>query len=151
MEIETPKPRFYDGPFVQVACFCDMTLEGKDNTLSIIRIIDTVTHGVRAPEPPTDMEPFEHELKLVVGLKSGFATGRHTLTILPQLPSGETGKSHEQSIHLGGDEAGHTMVMNMKFTFKYEGVHIFWVLLDGERLTGVPLRVRYETLRTGIS
>jgi hypothetical protein len=64
-----------DGPFVQMACFCEKVLNEQDGVLSIIRVIDRLivsTSGLGAPE---QMPAGQMNFPLVVILKSGFVKG----------------------------------------------------------------------------
>jgi hypothetical protein len=139
---------FESGPFVQAACFCEMVIEDKTGVLSLIRIIDTLNHAEAGSTPPKTMPPFSYNLKLVLMLKSGKAEGRHDLMIVPELPSGETKESSTFTVHFEGEEKGQNLVMNLVFTFELEGLYWFKVYLDGETLTAIPLRVRYNRIVT---
>lgn len=78
------------GPYIQTACFSEMVIEEKTGVLSIIRIIDTLTHTEAGSTPPDVMPSFNYRLKLVLMLKSGQARGRHNLKITPELPNGSS-------------------------------------------------------------
>src|SRR3972149_3620183 len=93
-----------EGPFIQAACFCEMVIEDTTGVLSLIRIIDTLTHTAMGQEPPKDLHPFTHNLKLVLMLKAGKARGRFSLKIYPELPTGETKNPADVTIHLDGEE-----------------------------------------------
>ena len=67
---------FEGGPYVQAACFCDMVVEDKTAVLSLIRIVDTLTHQAIGPDAPKEMPHVQHRMKLVVMLKSGKAQRR---------------------------------------------------------------------------
>jgi hypothetical protein len=137
---------FESGPYVQAACFCEMALRDTTGALSLIRIIDTITHVVRGPSAPDTMPPLAHQLTLVLMLKSGQAIGRHDLKLVPELPSGETGHPTTLSVHFEGEEKGHELVVNMPFVFRHEGLYWFNIYLDDEKLTAVPMRVRYSRM-----
>lgn len=51
-------------PEVRVACFCDQVIQGADDTMSVIRIIDRVTVDLSAPLPIADRsaEPIRHDV-----------------------------------------------------------------------------------------
>ena len=66
---------FEDGPFIQTACFCETVLTEGNGVASLIRIVDTITHHQRGPEPPDEMPPIVFPLKLVLMLKAGRARG----------------------------------------------------------------------------
>lgn len=135
---------FTDGPFVQAACFCDQVIEAKDGSLSLIRIVDTVFHAEVGPNPPQQMPGFVYQLKLVLMFKSGRATGRSEVKIVPALPNGETDTPLMQTIHFEGEEKGNNIVVHIGYAFKYEGLYWFSIFLDDEKITAVPLRVRYQ-------
>lgn len=137
------------GPYVQAACFCNMVIEDKTGALSLIRIIDMLTHTQTGPNPPEEMPPVPYEGTLVLMLKSGRAMGRHNLKIVPELPSGETQDSIVTSVHFEGDEKGQNVISNLRYVFTQEGLHWFNVYLDDDKLTAIPFRVRYHRVVTG--
>ena len=137
---------FEGGPYVQAACVCDMVLQDDTGTASLIRIIDTITHGEAGPNAPESMPPFVHKFWTVIMLKSGAAQGRSELRITPELPNGELREPIVLTVHFEGGERGHNIMMQTAFQFTLEGLHWFNIDLDGERLTRIPLRVRYERL-----
>ena len=53
---------FEHGPFVQVAAFCERVLRETDGVLSLIRIVDVITHKEGGENPPRDMPPFRFPL-----------------------------------------------------------------------------------------
>ncbi len=133
-----------NGPFVQAACFCDMAMEDKGGAVSLIRIVDTLTHVEGGLNPPEAMPPFTHPLWLAIMLKSGTARGRHELSIVPEQPSGETGTPIRLTVHLEGEEKGANVLAQTALQFTLEGLHWFNVYLDEDRLTRIPLRIRYN-------
>ena len=137
------------GPYVQAATFCDTVIEDKSGALSLIRLVDRVTHTVHGPGAPAEMPEVHYPLKLVLMLKSGLARGRHELKIVPELPSAELKQPFTTSVHFEGEERGQNIIMDISFPFKMEGVHWFNVYLDDTLLTKVPLRVMYHRIVTG--
>lgn len=138
------------GPYVQAACFCDLVLEDKSGSLSLVRIIDKLTHVAQGPNPPDQMPPVPYLLKLALMLKNGQARGRHNLRVVPELPSGETEDPLTLTAHFeGDDDNGQNAVINLAFTFKLEGLHWFKVYLDDQFLTALPFRMKYNRLVTG--
>lgn len=140
---------FTDGPYITAACICENTLEEKTGVLSVIRIIDTVTRTAGGPNPPENMEPFDYRFVLLLMLKSGKAQGRHEIKLIPELPSGETERPLVFTAHLEGEEKGHNQVLSLAFNFKYEGLYWFNIYFDGEKLTAIPLRVKYTRITLG--
>lgn len=140
---------FREGPYVQMAAFCEQVIEDKTGVLSPIRIIDALTQTAAGPEPPLDMPSFSHSMKLLIMLKSGRAQGRHEIKIIPQSPSAETQEPFVRSVQLEGEERGVNIIANMTYTFDMEGVYWFNVYFDDSLLTKIPFRVRYERIVIG--
>jgi hypothetical protein len=141
------------GPFVNVAVFCDSTVLGNDNALSIIRIIDTVTTAAEGEDPPEQMPPFLFRTNLVVTLKAGEARGRYALKIRPEAPDGRQLEAKETAIQLDAGHTGVNVLTEVAFGIDQEGLWWFDVLFVAARghetlLTRVPLRVVYEPQRT---
>lgn len=139
---------FEDGPYVTAACFCDVVLEDKSGVLSLIRIVDTLIHTEAAPEPPRDMPAFTHTMFLVVMLKSGNARGRYNMRVIPQLPDGSTENDVILTVHFDGEERGQNIIGQIPFQYTMEGYYLFKVMLEDELLTAIPLRVKYNRVKT---
>ncbi|WP_322509391.1 DUF6941 family protein [Anaerolinea sp.] len=135
---------FEEGPYVQVACFCETVIQDVKGSFSLIRVVDTIEHSVSGPNPPAEMPPFQFRLNLVLMLKSGMAQGRWDLKIVPQLPTGETGEPLLFTAHFEGDEKGQNFIIDFSFVVKHEGIHWFKVYLGDDLLTAIPLRVKYS-------
>jgi len=139
---------FEQGPYIQMAGLCENVIEDKTGALSLIRIIDTITHTEARPDAPTEMPNVTYPMKMVVMLKSGRARGRHELKIIPELPSGELKPPLTRSIQMEGEERGVNNIINMLFTFTMEGLHWFDIYLDDSLLTRIPLRIKYNRVVT---
>ena len=137
---------FEDGPYVQTACFCDVIIEDKTGVISLIRIIDTLTHTATGANPPDDMPPVPYSLKLVLMLKSGNARGRSNLRIVPELPTGETKEPFVVTTYFEGEERGQNVIANISFVFEVEGLYWFNVYLDDQKLTAIPFRIKYNRI-----
>jgi len=148
---ETPRALFEYGPYVQVACFCDMILEGKDGTFSAIRIIDTLTHTEARPDPPNELPAFSLPLQLLLLLKSGSAQGRRTVEIRPIKPNGEALSAVPFPAHFEGEERGIAIQARIQMVFDLEGLYQFDVCIDGAKLTSIPVRVKYNPIRTAVT
>jgi len=140
--------QFEQGPYVQMAGLCEQVIEDKTGALSLIRVIDTITHTEARPDAPPEMPPVTYPLKMVVMLKSGRARGRHELKIIPELPSGEAKSPLIRSIQMEGEERGVNNIINMLFTFTMEGLYWFNIYLDDSLLTRIPLRIKYNRVVT---
>ena len=140
---------FETGPYLQVAAFCDSVIEDKTGALSLIRIVDTLTHTEAGPEPPSEMPPVPWRMKLVLMLKAGRARGRHEVKIVPELPSTERKEPIILTTHFEADERGHNHIVDIDFTFTMEGLYWFNVYFDDILLSKMPFRVKYMRLVTG--
>lgn len=140
---------FDRGPYIQTACLCETVIQEKTGVVSLIRLVDVLTHTAGGPNPPDTMPPVTFSCKLVIMLKAGEITGRHTLVIEPQLPSGETEVKIPISVQLEGDERGQNIITDLNFVYKYEGLYWFNIYFNDEKLTAIPFRVRYNRIITG--
>ena len=139
---------FEQGPYIQMAGLCEQVIEDKTGALSLIRIIDTITHTEARPDAPAEMPPVPYPMKMVIMLKAGRARGRHELKIIPELPSGEVKPPLVRSVQMEGEERGVNNIINMVFTFTMEGLYWFNIYLDDSLLTRIPLRVKYNRFVT---
>jgi hypothetical protein len=142
---------FEQGPYIQVAALCEQAIEDKTGALSLIRLIDTITHTEARPDAPIDMPSVTYPMKMVIMLKSGRARGRHELKTVPELPSGEFKPPLVTSVQMEGEERGFNNIFNMLFTFTMEGLYWFNIYLDDSLLTRIPLRIKYNRIVTGQS
>ena len=140
---------FEQGPYIQVAAFCEQVIEDKTGVLSLIRVIDTITHTASGPQPPAEMPPVPWRMKLVLALKPGRARGRHEVRIVPEQPSSEPKEPIALSVHLDGEDRGANLIMDMVFTFTMEGLYWFNVYLNDELFTKMPFRVKYMRVMAG--
>jgi len=139
---------FEQGPYIQMAGLCEQVIEDKTGALSLIRVIDTITHTEARPDAPVEMPPVTYPMKMVIMLKSGRARGRHELKVVPELPSGEVKPAFTRSVQMEGEERGFNNIVNMVFTFTMEGLYWFNVYLDDSLLTRIPLRIKYNRIVT---
>lgn len=143
---------FIDGPYVTAACLCDMVIEDKTGALSLIRVIDTLTHPESGPNPPREMPAFMHGMYLVLMLKSGSVQGRYDVRIAAQRPDGSSQNIGTFTFYFEGEEKGQNLIANTQFQFTTEGLHWFRVYLGDdeheELLTAIPLRVKYNRVVT---
>lgn len=137
-----------NGPYVQAACFCEAVIEDKTNVLSLIRVIDTITHIFAGPLPPEQMPPMTHMMRLVLMLKPGQARGQRNLKILPVTPLGETLEPVVVTANFEEEEKGLNYVFQVNITFSQEGLYWFNVYLEEDKLTAIPFRVIYSPRAT---
>jgi hypothetical protein len=140
---------FEDGPYIQVAAFCERALEEKDGVLSLIRVVDRVTHTIAGPGASAEMQPFPYQMTLVLSLKTGHARGGYNLRIVREVPSGirEEAQAPSFRIHFEGEgDRGHNLIVRMALTFEQEGLYWFDVFLEDQLLTRMPFRVVYARI-----
>lgn len=145
-EVRNP---FERGPYVQIAAFCERVLREGDGVLSLIRLVDVITHTESRPDAPPEMPTVRFPLTLVLSLKSGAARGRHDLSLTPEQPSGETLPTLTMSVAMEGEGRGINIVTPIDIPYKQEGLHWFRVQFDNVLITSIPLEVRYSRMVTG--
>lgn len=137
---------FENGPYLQVAAFCEQVIEDKTGVLSLIRVVDRLTVNSRGTEVPEDMPPFDLNWKLVLMLKSGEVKGSRLITIVPELPSAETKSPTTLSVHFEGGNRGANVVADFRLKMELEGVYWVNVYLENELLTKLPIEVIYSRI-----
>ena len=145
-EIRNP---FERGPYIQIAAFCERVLREADGVLSLIRVVDVITHTERRPDAPEEMPEIHYPLDLLISLKSGVARGRHEITIVPEQPSGETLQPITMSVNMEGEGKGVNIHSRIDIPYRFEGLYWFNVLFDGQVITRISLEVRYSRMLTG--
>ena len=145
-EIRNP---FERGPYVQLAAFCERVLREADGVVSLIRVIDRITHTERGPNPPEEMPEVHFPLFLVLTFKSGTSRGRHNLTITPEQPSGETLQPITISANMEGEGKGINIGSRIDLPYRLEGLYWFNIQFDNQIITRIPLEVRYSRMVTG--
>jgi hypothetical protein len=131
-------------PFVQVAAICQMPLVEQGGALSVIRIIDRVP--IKGATDVMQPQPL-FQLHMVVVLKSGPMRGKYKWNIVAVTPSQKRIPGPEMSALFDGDERGIALVQPVGLVAEEEGLYWFDVMLEGELLTRIPLRVMYEQIR----
>jgi hypothetical protein len=145
-EIRNP---FERGPYIQTATFCERVLREADGVLSLIRVVDVITHTERRPDAPEQMPEVHYPMDLLISLKSGTARGRHEITIIPEQPSGETLQPITISVNMEGENKGANIHSRIDIPYKFEGLYWFKILFDRQTITRIPLEVRYSRILTG--
>ena len=132
------------GPFVQAALLCDQVIEGNDGVLTIIRVVDRINHRVPRPDAPEEMEPFSHQLTMVIMLKAGVQRGSHTLSVNLVRPDFEPAPMPGRTVFMEGeDDRGQNIISRMVMIFPMPGLYWFEIGFDGHTLTKIPLRIVY--------
>jgi hypothetical protein len=135
---------FERGPFLSAALLCETVLVEQDGVKSAIRIIDRVTRTAVGSNPPSDMEPFSYQIKLLLKFKSGWARGVHKVKIQPAKPSGELMPELVRSVLFEGEEdRGVDMIIDTRLKLDQTGIYWIYIYLNDELVTQIPLRVVY--------
>jgi len=137
------------GPYTQLATFCEHVLQEADGVVSLIRIVNIITHTERGPDAPEEMPEIRYPLHLVISLRSGTARGRHEVTIIPEKPSGETLSPVSTSVAMEGEAKGANIITRLDIPYKLEGLYWFTIQFDQKVLTRIPLEVRYSRIVSG--
>lgn len=138
------------GPYVKAAFLCEQVIEGKDNVLSFIRVVDKVTHTVIGPVAPADMPPFVHRLKMVVMLVAGDSLGRYDVRVDIRDPSGLSKRGPSLSVEFSQPVSGHNLIGDLELRLEREGPYWIEVFFDAsdEPITKIPLQVSYRRAQT---
>lgn len=127
-------------PHLVTAVFCEKVLQEADGVLSAIRIVDKVIFEL-PKGAPHDVSPAV-ELTALISLKSGDASGKFNVQLVPHSPSGKSMKIPEPvPLVLQGAEHGNNLIIKMVLPIKEEGLFWFDVVVDGTVMTRMPLTV----------
>jgi hypothetical protein len=135
------------GPYLSAAFLCERVLQEADSVLSAIRIVDRLTQSAVGPDAPEEMPPLSMQLFALVAFKSGSARGSMQVDLRPEDPSGRQLGTFGQTVHFEGEDRGVNMIVGFNFVAEIQGLYWFDVLLQGERVTRIPLRVLYVPTR----
>jgi hypothetical protein len=141
------------GPHVTVAALCEKVIEDKQGVLSLIRVVDQITHSLVGADVPDDMPPFTiTDLVLVIMVKADQTRGRYSIKVRPNDPSGRDMPVMQTPIHLEPGHGGINLVLPIQFRVELEGVYWFDILFSAgaghdRLLSRVPLQVMYRPQR----
>ncbi len=135
-----------NGPYLVAAVICEKILQEKDETISVIRMVDRFNVTVNALGSPENLPPIPINLGLLISLKSGEARGRYTVKLRIVSPSGLQTLPDQllPVLFEGGEDRGANLILNLNMVIDQEGVYWFGIFLEETLLTRVPLRVVYQ-------
>ncbi len=113
------------GPYLNAAVICEKVLQEKDETLSVIRMIDRFNVTVSALGSPENLPPIPLNLTVLISLKSGKARGRSTVKLRIESPSGLKLPDQLLPVLFEGEDRGVNLVMNLNLVIDQEGVYWF--------------------------
>lgn len=135
-------PAVENGPYLQVAAFCENALTEKDGTISLIRVVDRLTFQIQSSGQSPNATAFNISITAVISLKSGEARGTHDLSIEAEAPSGlHMGQPVHLPVFLEGEDRGATLILPVAMEAHEEGLYWFSIRFDNVLLTRMPLRV----------
>lgn len=133
-----------EGPYVQAATFCREILREDDGTISLIRMVDILTHTKSGPGAPKEMPTLPVSTKAVIAFKSGGVSGEFTAKMEFISPSGKKIEEITQQFKLTGVGHGYNILANLSFEATEEGLYWLNVRVEDELVTRVPLQIRYK-------
>lgn len=136
-------------PYLAFAVICDHALIEQDGTLSLIRVVDTLTKH----RPAKDRRQAMSRVTLAVCLKAGDFSGRGVVRIRPISPTGKSMKGEEIRSEVdfaGGNAGGAAFVAKVALHVEEDGLYWFDIYFDERHLTRVPLLVASSESTTPI-
>ena len=134
------------GPHLAAAILCEKILQERDETISLIRMIDRISVTVNASEAPETMPPTVINIMALISLKSGSARGRATVKLRTETPSGLKLPDQLFPVLFEGEDRGVNLIISINIIAEQEGVYWFSVILDEQFLTSIPLRILYQRI-----
>ncbi len=129
------------GPFLATAVLCEKAARDRYGVLTITRIID----GIVLPAAARQTPPTIVELTLVVIFRSGQFQGSLEIALRQISPSGAVAPLTRFPTFFQGEDHGAGVIGKVGLTIQEEGLHWFEVLLGGQPITRIPLRVAYQS------
>lgn len=133
------------GPYVQLATFCEKTLQEQDGVLTLVRVIDRIIVTAHDQSAPAELPPGPVTTTFVLTLKSDDARGRHPVTLRFQQPDGQYLPDQTVDVLFEGEDRGLNIISEMHF-LALEGLYWLEVLVNSALLTRVSLRVLYQRI-----
>jgi hypothetical protein len=128
------KPR----PYITAALLCEKVLQEKDESVTLMRIIDKLQDRVEGL--PMGVHPAV-AIQGFLSLKSGSVTGEHTVKVVVERPNGDRKEVFEYPTNFLGKDQGQSIILQMGLGITLDGLYWFDVLFDEEVLTRIPLMV----------
>ncbi|MGH9789442.1 MAG: DUF6941 family protein [Candidatus Acidiferrales bacterium] len=130
-------------PYLVSALFCERVLQETDGVLSVVRIVDKAT--VEIPQDaPKEKKPVV-QITALISFKSGDAKGKFSVQVVPRSPTGKSMSAPAPFPMLfEGQEHGNNLIINFTIPVEEEGLFWFDVLVDGEVMGRMPLRVEHK-------
>lgn len=125
-------------PLLTAAFTCERVLHEVDGVLTAVRIVDSYTITGTPAAARTLVRPW-----MVIIFKSGDARGTYAVSFAVRRASGQVSALGTPiPIELKGGAHGATLSIELVIEVEEDGVYWVDVLLDGERVTSMPLTLR---------
>lgn len=124
-------------------------MQEKDGVMSVIRVIDNLTHTIVASSMPEELPKVPYALTFFILFKAGQARGRHQVALEMESPSGMRKRIFAQSMQMAGGHRGHNTVIQSNITFSSEGIYWFDVILEDQVVTRMPFKLQYQLVSPG--
>ena len=142
---------FEGGPYIKAAVFVGQVIEGKDNVLSLIRVIDRLVSAASGLEPPQEMPTVTFSMSAVIMIVAGKARGRHQVKLVREAPNTERKDIWIGGILLEGENKGHNLNLALNESFSLEGIYWYDVFIDDQLMTRMPFQVVYQPSTAGVA
>ena len=144
------------GPLLNVAVFCERTLQEKDDVISLIRIIDRVLVGDISQAPPGIQQSSPAQIKstpegelVEIGVHLGFfirftslkLEAERELQIVIRNPLNEEVELTRIPMKFVTDKNGYNFRGDLMLRMKHFGQYWMLLFMDGALITRVPLDV----------
>jgi hypothetical protein len=128
-------------PLLAAAFICERILREVDGVLTAVSIVDRFTVAVQDPR----QERLGVKAWILVTFKSGDVSGNYSVSFVMRFPTGENAPLGEPlPIELKGGSHGTSLVIDATLEVRVEGLYWIDVLLDGERVTSMPLTITLQ-------
>src|SRR5258708_2102668 len=117
----------FAGPYVNVACICQVPMQEANGVLSVIRVTDRLQ--VVGVSPQMQPQPLKN-LVWVVIRGSGWLREHNKLRIVPRSPSGAMLPETEFSVLFEGDDGGPAVITPVALVATEEGLYWFDLYLE---------------------
>ncbi len=140
-----PEPRPSEGDiYLAAALLCDNVLIEKDDTISVIRIIDRWALIVVNPDAAATLPPGTIPLTGLVSLRSQTHGASGVVRIDQVDPDGRRSSWPDLPFVLEGEQPGANLILKMALDARGEGLYWFDVVVNERVLSRMPIRVVYQ-------
>ncbi len=142
-----PEPRPLESDiYVAAALLCDNVLIEKDDTVSIIRVVDRLALTVTEPDAPEVLPAGFVPLTGFVTLRSERAGMEGVLRLDQVAPDGHRSAGPDEPFVTSGDHPGVNVILDLMLRLRGEGRYWLDVVVNERVMSRMPLRIVYQRL-----